>query len=153
VGIPEHVARLRAVVGHDLLLLPTVSVLVIDDSGRLLLARHAGHGAGWGVIGGAVEVGESPAEAAVREVREEVGVVIRLRRLLDALGGPDYEVTYPNGDRTACVTTVYEAGIVDGVPVADQDELTDVAWFAPVELPTLDIGRFSRALLTATRYL
>ena len=107
VSIPAHIARLRAAVGHDLLLLPSVSVLPVDQAGRLLLVRHAAHNDGWGVLGGAVEVGESPAEAAVRETREEIGVDVRLVRLLDVLGGPDYQVSYPNGDRTAYVTAVY----------------------------------------------
>jgi hypothetical protein len=46
--------------------------------------------------------------------REELGVRVRLARLLGALGGPDYEVSYPNGDRVAYVTAVYEARIIDG---------------------------------------
>ena len=103
-GISAHIARLRAAVGYDLLLLPSVSVLPVDAAGRLLLVRHAGHHDGWAVLGGVVEVGESPAQAAVRETREEIGVEVRLVRLLDVLGGPDYEVRYPNGDRTAYVT-------------------------------------------------
>ena len=56
----------------------------------------------------------------IREAREEIGADIRLTRLLDVLGGPHYEVTYPNGDRTAYVTAVYEAEIVDGIPVATE---------------------------------
>jgi hypothetical protein len=60
VGIAAHIARLRAVVGHELLLVPSVSVLPVDQAGRLLLVRHAGHDDGWGVLGG-VDVGESPA--------------------------------------------------------------------------------------------
>jgi ADP-ribose pyrophosphatase YjhB (NUDIX family) len=82
VSIPAHIARLRAAVGHDLLLLPSVSVIPVDQAGRLLLVRHAGHVDGWGVLGGAVEVGESPAEAAVRETREEIGVDVRLVRAM-----------------------------------------------------------------------
>jgi len=58
-GISAHIARLRAAVGHDLLLLPSVSVLPVDAAGRLLLVRHAGHHDGWAVLGGAVELGES----------------------------------------------------------------------------------------------
>jgi ADP-ribose pyrophosphatase YjhB (NUDIX family) len=77
--MPEHVRRLRAVVGHEVLLLPSVSVLPVDDAGRVLLVRHAGHDDGWGVLGGTVEFGESPAGAAVREAREEIGVPARLR--------------------------------------------------------------------------
>ena len=114
-GIAAHIAGLRAVVGHELLLLPSVSVLPVDEAGRVLLVRHAGHDDGWGVLGGAVEVGESPAAAAVREAREEIGVDVQLVRLLDVLGGPDYEVSYPNGDRVAYVTAVYEARVAGGL--------------------------------------
>jgi 8-oxo-dGTP pyrophosphatase MutT (NUDIX family) len=74
-----------------------------------------------------VEVGESPAETAIREAREEIGTEVRLTRLLNVLGGPDYEVTYPNGDRAAYVTAVYEAEIISGVPTIADDELSDVA--------------------------
>lgn len=65
------------------------------------------------------------------------------------LGGPGYEVTYPNGDRTAYVTAACEADIVSGIPVVADGELSDVAWFSPAELTGLALNRFSRALLTA----
>ena len=81
----------------------------VDGAGRALLVRYAGHDDGWGVLGGAVDVGESPAAAAVREAREEISADVQLVRLVDVLGGPDFEVSYPNGDRTAYVTAVYEA--------------------------------------------
>ena len=152
-GIAPHIARLRAFVGHELLLLPCVSVLPLDAGGRVLLALHAGHSDGWGTVGGAVDPGESPAQAAIREAREEIGVEIRLGRLLDVLGGPDYEVTYPNGDRTAYVTAVYEATIVDGVPAPADGELSEVSWFTREEVPTIPLSRFTRALLSATGYL
>jgi 8-oxo-dGTP pyrophosphatase MutT (NUDIX family) len=82
VAVSEYVRRPRARVGHDLLLLPSVSLLVLDGP-RLLLVRHAGLGDDWGLVGGAIEVGESPAEAAVREAREEIGVDVELTRLAD----------------------------------------------------------------------
>jgi ADP-ribose pyrophosphatase YjhB (NUDIX family) len=146
-----HISRLRAAIGHDLLLVPSVSVLPVDAAGRVLLVRHAGHDDGWAVLGGAVELGESPAETAIREAREEIGTEIRLIELIDVLGGRNYEVTYPNGDRTAYVTAVYEAEIVSGLPAVADGELSDVAWFSPAELTGLTLNRFSRALLTAIR--
>ena len=149
-GIAAHIARLRAVVGHELLLVPSVSVLPVDQAGRVLLVRHAGHEDGWGVLGGAVDVGESPAAAAVREAREEIRADIQLVRLVDVLGGPDYEISYPNGDRTAYVTAVYEARIISGSPAPGDGELSEVAWFTRTELPGLQLSRFSRALLHAT---
>jgi 8-oxo-dGTP pyrophosphatase MutT (NUDIX family) len=108
---------------------------------------------GGGVLGGAVEPGESPAAAAVREAREEIGVDVQLVRLLDVLGGPDYEVSYPNGDRVAYVTAVYEARVLAGSPVADDGELSDLAWFEAGDLPALELSRFARALLSATGHL
>jgi 8-oxo-dGTP pyrophosphatase MutT (NUDIX family) len=152
-GISPHIARLRAVIGHELLVMPSVTVLPVDERGRLLLAWHAGHTDGWGTVGGAVNPGESPAEAAVREAREEIGAGLRLVRLLAVLGGPDYEVTYPNGDRVAYVPAVYEAEIVNGTPSPSDGELSEVAWFTPAELQALQLSRFTRAMLTATGHL
>jgi ADP-ribose pyrophosphatase YjhB (NUDIX family) len=152
-GIAPHIARLRVFVGHDLLLLPSSAVLPLDETGRVLLAWNAGANDGWSTVGGAVDPGESPAEAAIREAREEIGVEVRLGRLLNVLGGPDYEVTYPNGDRTAYVCAVYEARIVDGDPAPADGELSKVSWFTREELPTIPLSRFARALLTATGYL
>jgi ADP-ribose pyrophosphatase YjhB (NUDIX family) len=153
VAISSHLARLRAVIGHELVLLPSVSVIVIDDQTRLLLVRHTGDRDGWAVPGGAVDIGESPAQAAVREIREETGIQISQLRLLDALGGADYEVTYPNGDRVAYVTTVYQAGIAGGIPVPDLEEISQLGWFTPAQLPGVDLNRFTRALLRATGHL
>jgi len=153
VGIAAHIARLRAVVGHELLLLPSAAVLPVDEAGRLMLVMEADRDDGWTVLGGAVDVGESPAEAAVREAREEAGVGVRLVRLLDVLGGPDYEVSYPNGDRVAYVAAVYEARIIDGSPTPSDGELSDVAWFTREELPGLRLSQFTRALLRATGHL
>jgi 8-oxo-dGTP pyrophosphatase MutT (NUDIX family) len=130
-----------------------VAVLPADEAGRVLLAWQTGHRTGWSTVGGAVDPGESPAEAAVREAREEIGVEIRLGRLLDVLGGPDYEVIYPNGDNVAYVTAVYEASILAGTPAPADGELSDVAWFTREELSTVPLSRFTRALLTATGYL
>lgn len=152
-GIAAHIARLRAVVGHELLLLPSVSVLPVDDGGRILLVRHTGHGDGWAALGGAIEPGESPASTAIREAREEIGVDIELTRLLDVLGGPDYEVSYPNGDQAAYVTAVFEARITHGSPAPADGELSDCAWFAPEDLTTLPLSRFASALLHATGHL
>jgi ADP-ribose pyrophosphatase YjhB (NUDIX family) len=135
VSIAAHIARLRAVVGHELLLLPSVSVLPTDEAARVLLVRHAGHDDGWGVLGGAVEVGESPTAAAVREAREEIGADVQLVRLLDVLGGSDYEVSYPNGDRVVYVTAVYEARVAGGSPVVSDGELSELAWFGTGDCP------------------
>lgn len=56
----------------------TASVLLTDPSGRLLVVQAPGPGT-WHLPGGLVEQGESPRDAARREVREELGLDLDLR--------------------------------------------------------------------------
>ena len=86
------------------------------------------------MIGGAVEPGESPWDAARRETAEETGVEVSLSGIRAVIGGPRFQHTYPNGDQVAFVSTVFDARIVSGTPVPDDDETTEVAWFDPAEL-------------------
>ena len=81
-------------------------VLLRDDSGRVLLVEPA-YKDYWEVPGGCVEADESPYDAAVREVKEELGLSIAPGRLLVADWVP------PRPDRTEGVIFVYDGGIVD----------------------------------------
>jgi len=132
-------------VGHDLLLLPSTAVLPRDDAGRLLLVRLVDTG-NWATIGGAVEPGERPRDGAVREVQEEAGVSVELGDILGVFGGPEYRVTYPNGDESAYVVTVFDATVTDGIPRPDGDETSEVGWFRPDELPLDQMGGLTRTL-------
>lgn len=146
-AISDYLRGLRERVGHDLVLLPAVCVLIHDDQGRLLLMREAQTGL-WQTIGGMVDPDESPRDAARREAAEEAGVDVRLERLRAALGGPGYRVRYPNGDRCSYVSTVFDAVIESGEPVAGDDEVAELRWFAPAAIAALDLDPLNRHLLT-----
>jgi 8-oxo-dGTP pyrophosphatase MutT (NUDIX family) len=140
------IRKLRDLIGNELLVLPSAAVLPRDDSGRVLLVRLIDTGL-WATIGGAIEPDESPQEAALREAEEEAGVQVNLGPILAVLGGPEYRVTYPNGDKTSYVVTVYDATIVGGILTPDGDETSDVEWWDPGELPRVEMGTLTRALL------
>jgi 8-oxo-dGTP pyrophosphatase MutT (NUDIX family) len=72
-GISDHIRDLRAQVGTRLLLLPGVAAVIRDQRGRVLFLRRADNGA-WGLPAGAVDPGETPAEAVAREAHEETGL-------------------------------------------------------------------------------
>jgi 8-oxo-dGTP pyrophosphatase MutT (NUDIX family) len=146
-GISPYLRRLRAAVGHEFLLVPSVAVLAWDD-GRLLLVREAQTGL-WQTIGGAVEPDESPYEAAVREAAEEAGVGVRIERLRDVAGGPQFRLRYPNGDLVGYVPTIFDARVIDGEPHPDGEETIEVAWFSEPELGTTALTEFTRALFDA----
>jgi 8-oxo-dGTP diphosphatase len=147
-AISPYIARLRQAVGHDLLLLPSVAVLPRDAEGRILLVRLADSGR-WATVGGAVEPDEAPEDAARREALEEAGVEVALDGIAGVVGGPGYRVEYPNGDVTAYVSVVYDAVVTGGEPRPDGDETTEVGWFAPEALPSIDLGELNRRLLAA----
>jgi 8-oxo-dGTP diphosphatase len=107
---------------------PPVSVAIIVDGGKVLMARRrAKEGElSWVFPGGAIEAGESPEEAAVREVSEETGLKV--------------EAVKPLGDRIhpkSGVPMFYVAvRLVGGeARVADDEELDAVAWVSHGEIP------------------
>jgi 8-oxo-dGTP pyrophosphatase MutT (NUDIX family) len=146
VAISPFIRRLRDLVGNELLVLPSAAVLPRDERGRLLLVRIADTGR-WATIGGAIEPDESPHQAALREAEEEAGVTLRLGSILAVVGGPEYRMTYPNGDQTSYVVTVFDATVTAGIPRPDGDETSDAAWWDADDLPSSEMGTLTRALL------
>lgn len=147
-AISDYLKVLRERIGHDLVLLPSVAVLIWDDDGRLLLMREARTGR-WQTIGGMVDPDEPPADAARREALEESGLTVHLQRIRAALGGPGYRVHYPNGDLCAYVPTVFDAVVEPGSPAGpvDADEVAELRWFAPDRIAELDLDPLNRHLL------
>jgi len=107
------------------------SMCMIERSdGRVLLIRHS-YRERWGLPGGLLEKGESPAGAAIREVREEVNLDI-------ALSGEPGVVVDAEARR---VDVVFRARPVrpddaDGVRPTSV-EIIEVRWFVPRDFPEL----------------
>ena len=144
----EYVRRLRAAVGPMLLEAASVSVVIRDQDGRVLLARHS-EGDVWVTPGGAIEPLETPADAAVRETWEETGLEVELVQLIGVFGGPEFVVTYGNGDRTSYLMVVFEARAELGGERPDGDEILELRWFSDDELRALPLTDWMREVLAA----
>ncbi|GCB52261.1 NUDIX domain-containing protein [Streptomyces sp. NL15-2K] len=143
---PDFIRTIRASVGHELLWLPGVSAVVLDDEGRVLLNRRTDTRK-WSLIGGIPEPGEQPAACAVREVQEETGVHCVVERVLivQALN----PVTYDNGDVCQYMDISFRCRAVGGEARVNDDESLDVGWFAVDALPELNefgVFRIKQAL-------
>jgi ADP-ribose pyrophosphatase YjhB (NUDIX family) len=91
--------------------------------------------------------GETPANAAIREAREETGLDVAIRRLIGVFSGPEFEVTYPNGDRSHYVISMFEAHPVGGALAPDGNELTELAYVSHEEALVLPMAPLTRALI------
>ena len=117
--------------------------LFIDDD-RILLV-HKTYGDGWDIPGGYVEVGESPAAACQRELKEELAIQREVQRLLIV----DWAPRVDEGDKILYVFDCGELGAdQDRIQLAS-DELDRWEWVPVQRLPDLVIPRLARRLTSA----
>lgn len=122
-----YIKWLRERVGSQLIYLVYTTAIVFDEQERLLIQRRADFP--WpGIPGGALELGESLADCAVREVREETGVEARLERLVGVFSHPQYTLHYPNGDLVQQWTACFVARAENNTLRADGSETLDACW-------------------------
>jgi ADP-ribose pyrophosphatase YjhB (NUDIX family) len=131
---PDFILQLRSKIGHDLLWLPGVTAVVLDDAGRVLLCQRADNRL-WTLITGILEPGEHPARGVVREVQEETAVVAEVEHLAEVYSGAPME--FVNGDKAQFLTLTFRCRYVSGHARVNDDESARVGWFGLDELPEL----------------
>ena len=133
--MPNYVSWIRAKVGHERILLNVAGIVVFDNTGKILLQKRSNAGDVWGFPGGVIELGESAAEAAIREVREETGLDVKIDSLLGVY--TKYYDEYLNGDKTQPIAIVFRGSVVGGELIADGEETFELAFFRLDEVPEL----------------
>ncbi len=68
-------------------MVPSVNVVVVNDDGDILLIRRTDND-NWALPGGAIDLGESAAQAAVRETQEETGITREITGLVGIYTDP-----------------------------------------------------------------
>lgn len=126
--------KLRARIGHEMLWLSTATAVVFDADGQVLLHRRADNGK-WGPPGGIIDPAEEPADAAVREVLEETGVVAVPELLAAVAVMPP--MTYPNGDQVQYLDLVFRCRHTSGEARVNDSESVEVGWFPLAALPAM----------------
>ncbi|KFF58587.1 hypothetical protein JF66_17465 [Cryobacterium sp. MLB-32] len=130
---PDFVLELREKIGHVPLWLTGVTAVVLRGP-DILLVRRVDTGE-WTPVTGIIDPGEEPADAAVREVREEADVVALAERLvwvhvLD-------EIVYANGDQARYLDLVFVCRWLSGTPAPADGENTAARWWPLTDLPPM----------------
>jgi 8-oxo-dGTP pyrophosphatase MutT (NUDIX family) len=125
-------------VGRQGKLMPGSSAAIFDESrAKLFLVRRSDNGK-WSLPGGQMEPGESAEECAIRELREETDIAVRITRLIGIYTSPDYLIQYKSGDRVQPLTFSFEAEIISGI-FHPTEETSDGEYFSREEIETLDL--------------
>lgn len=128
----DYIHGLRPLIGHRKIILNCAGALIIRD-GRILFQRRTDNGK-WGLIGGLLEMNETYEQAALREIREETGLEVRLDSFLGIFH--NHDMVWSNGDAAHVLSAMYTASIVSGEPRIDEESY-ELRFFAPDEIPEL----------------
>jgi ADP-ribose pyrophosphatase YjhB (NUDIX family) len=122
------------------------SAAVFDAQGRVLLTKRTDNGQ-WCLPGGAVDPGESVSEACEREVLEETGLRVRVKRLVGVYSHPDQLVVYPDGNKAHIVALHFEVELTGGT-LGLSSETTEAGYFTQEQVETMDlIGRHKERVI------
>jgi ADP-ribose pyrophosphatase YjhB (NUDIX family) len=113
------------------------SAVVADSQGRVLLHRRSDSG-NWALPGGAMDIGETFAESAIREVREETGFDVRVDRIVGIYSDPGHVFAYDDGEIRQEFSICLACTIAGGT-LAVSKESTAVEFFAVKDVPDLQM--------------
>jgi 8-oxo-dGTP pyrophosphatase MutT (NUDIX family) len=122
------------------------SAAIFDSQGRILLTKRRDNGQ-WCLPSGGMESGESAAEACEREVFEETGLSVRVKRLVGVYSHPDQLIIYGDGNKFQIVAIHFEAEVIGG-QLGLSDETSDFGYFSKEDLDGLEmLGKHRERIL------
>ena len=128
----DYIHDLRRVIGPRKIILNCAGAVIVRD-GKILFQRRTDNGK-WGLIGGLLEMNETYGEAALREIREETGLEVKLESFLGIFH--NHHMVWSNGDAAHVISAMYTAEIVSGEPRIDEESY-ELRFFGRDELPEL----------------
>lgn len=130
----NYIQWIRSKVGHEKVILVFAGGCIFNQNGEVLLQRRCDTNK-WGFPGGAIELGETPEMAAIREVKEETGLDVEVGKLIGIY--TDCNMQYVNGDEAQSITIVYELNAMGDTLCCDGYETQELKYFALNDMPEL----------------
>jgi ADP-ribose pyrophosphatase YjhB (NUDIX family) len=131
----EHFNDPNAPVANNLV--PAASAVVADEGGAILLIERTDNGL-WTIPGGGMEVGETIAQTAVREVKEETGLDVAVQRLVGIYSDPRHVVEYSDGEVRQQFSVCFACAVTGG-RLATSSESRRVGFFAPEDIEAMPV--------------
>ena len=114
------------------------SAIIFDQQREKILLTRREDNNQWCLPSGGMEPGESATEACVREVEEETGLQVTIKRLIGVYTTPHELIVYQDGNKFQLVALCFEAEIRDG-ELRLSCETTEYGYFSYQEIQELDL--------------
>jgi 8-oxo-dGTP pyrophosphatase MutT (NUDIX family) len=124
---------------------PAASAVITNERGEILMQRRADNDL-WALPGGTMDLGESIAQTAVREVREETGLDVEISGLVGVYTDPRHLIEYSDGEVRQQFNICFTARVRGG-ELARSDESTDLRWVPAGALDNLAIHHTTKLRL------
>ena len=131
-------------------LVPSVNVVVTNDHGDILMIRRTDND-NWALPGGAIDLGESVAQAAVRETKEETGIDCEITGLVGIYSDPKHVIHYTSNDEVRQEFSIVLTARPTGGTPRPSDESREVLWIPADQATNRQMDRSMR--LRITHYL
>lgn len=124
---------------------PAAAVAILNHRRELLMLHRRDNGK-WTMPGGTMEFGESLADCALREVREESGLAVTIRDMIGTYTDPDIRVAYSDGEVRQEFTVLYYGETTDFSVTLDE-ESSQFRWVPLEEVLSLPLADSQRRRL------
>jgi 8-oxo-dGTP pyrophosphatase MutT (NUDIX family) len=121
-------------------MVPSVNVVLENDAGEILMIQRSDNG-NWALPGGAIDLGESMSQAAVRETKEETGIDCEILDVIGIYTDPKHIILYTsNGEARQEFSILLRGRATGGVPTTSS-ESTQVHWVPRAQISGLQMDR------------
>lgn len=125
--------NIRKLIGTIPIFMPAAGIILYEN-GKILLQKRGDNGK-WALHGGAMELGETTEETAIREAKEEIGITPESLDFYGVFSGKQMYHVYPDGNEVYIISTVYFCDKYNGKLEIDNKEVLEVEWFDVNDLP------------------
>lgn len=107
--------------------LPGTCAAILNNTGKVLLHKREDNNL-WTLPGGKIEIGESISDCCKREIKEEIGLKVKIKKIIGIYTSPDYTFDFGGG-------FIYQPFVVAFLCTTDDEnfamnhESTDIKWF------------------------
>lgn len=128
----SYIKDLREKVGNDWVLLHASAVVIVNEKNQILLQKRSDNGL-WGLPGGLMELDDSIAACAIREVKEETNLDVELERFIGVFSNPF--MRWRKHDYAKIISYAFTAKVIGSKMKINDHESTELKYFSYINLP------------------